>query len=114
MKKSRRFKSRKRKSIKHPSLPKESIINSFYYGFGTTGVRGYIQLFVAIFMVIFIGSHLIEAAKEYYIINLRVVSKVYFTDAPLWFIFVVIFKILLLIISLGYIWYYIISRIKRR
>ena len=113
MKKNKDNKKHKGKSNKKPSLPNDSLISSIYYGFGVSGLRGYIQLFVAVFVVLFIGYHLIEAINYSYVWNLRVPNKVFLNESPIWFIFVISFKVLLMLLSLGYIIFYIKSRLNK-
>ena len=112
MKKNKGNTKHKNRKNKKPSLPKESAIESIYSCVEISGLRGYGQLFVALFMVWFLGSHLLEAINNLYILNIRVPNKVFLNENPIWFSFVLFFKLLFFLFSVGYVLYYIKARVK--
>jgi len=65
--------------------------------------RSWLWFFICLFMAVWLGGHLIEAYSTLSIPNLRVPMDIEFDDSPIWFIFVLIFKIVFFIGGCAYI-----------
>ena len=60
---------------------------------------GWFYLVVFLFLIFFLGNHLLEAVQTLQIANIRTTDKVLYSQSPLWFTFVVLFKLLFWLFS---------------
>ena len=74
---------------------------------------GWFYFFVFIFLVFFLGSHLIEAVHSFQIPNIRTTDKVSLSNSPLWFTFVVVFKLIFWLFSI-FVTYKFIRKVARK
>jgi len=61
---------------------------------------GWFYLVVFVFLIFFLGNHLLEAVQTFQIPNIRTTDKVLYSQSPLWFTFVAVFKLLFWLFSI--------------
>lgn len=61
---------------------------------------GWFYLVIFVFLIFFLGSHLLEAVQTFQIPNIRTVDKVSYSESPLWFTFVVAIKCIFWLFSI--------------
>lgn len=73
---------------------------------------GWFYLFIMVFMVFFLGSHLFEAVSTLSVPNIKTTDSVLFGENPIWFMFVVIFKLAFFTFSLFYVFVFLKRRFR--
>jgi len=61
---------------------------------------GWFYFSIFVFLIFFLGNHLLEAVQTLQIPNIKTTDKILFAQSPVWFMLVVVFKLLFLLFSI--------------
>ncbi len=76
--------------------------------------QGWLYFCIFVFLVIFLGAHLAQAATTLSVPNIRTTESVHFGTRPAWFTFVVFFKLAAWLFSATYMAIFIKSLLWRK
>lgn len=93
---------RRKKSVEKLREPRFSMVSDVLESLIHPKKQGWLYFGFFVFLAVFLGAHLFQAATSLAVPNIRTTDTVYFHTMPTWFTFVVLFKLVFWVFSVTY------------
>ncbi|WP_150279260.1 hypothetical protein [Halopseudomonas salina] len=111
---SKKKRARNEESVKASRVSGLSMLSDVFESLMRSRKQGWLYFCIFVFLVIFLGAHLAQAATTLSVPNIRTTESVHFGTRPAWFTFVVFFKLAAWLFSATYMAIFIKSLLWRK